>query len=107
MTEAPVPVLPTESTARTTRLCRPSGRLDIDSGDVHDLKSLSSREHMKVAPGSLVNPIEAVLDFVLPGGMPVSFGGAGGVVSTFQLAVAETQKGIPEVIEQWRDTFGT
>ena len=28
-------------------------------------------------------------------------------VKTFQLAVAETQKGIPEVIEQWRDTFGT
>jgi iron(III) transport system substrate-binding protein len=28
-------------------------------------------------------------------------------VKTFQLSVAETQKGIPEVIEQWRDTFGS
>ena len=28
-------------------------------------------------------------------------------VKTLQLSVAETQKGIPEVIEQWRDTFGT
>ena len=28
-------------------------------------------------------------------------------VKTIQLSVAETQKGIPEVIEQWRDTFGT
>ena len=28
-------------------------------------------------------------------------------VKTLQLTVAETQKGIPEVIEQWRDTFGS
>jgi iron(III) transport system substrate-binding protein len=28
-------------------------------------------------------------------------------IKTFQLTVAETQKGIPEVIEQWRDTFGS
>ena len=27
-------------------------------------------------------------------------------IKTFQLSVAETLKGIPEVIEQWRDTFG-
>ena len=27
-------------------------------------------------------------------------------IKTFQLTVAETLKGIPEVIEQWRDTFG-
>ncbi len=28
-------------------------------------------------------------------------------IKTFQLTVAETLKGIPEVIEQWRDTFGS
>jgi hypothetical protein len=28
-------------------------------------------------------------------------------VKTLQMTVAETQKGIPEVIEQWRDTFGS
>ena len=36
----------------------------------------------------------------LPGARPFSD------IKTFQLSVAETLKGIPEVIEQWRDTFG-
>lgn len=36
----------------------------------------------------------------LPGAKPFTD------IKTFQLTVAETLKGIPEVIEQWRDTFG-
>jgi iron(III) transport system substrate-binding protein len=36
----------------------------------------------------------------LPGAKPFN------QIKTFQLTVAETLKGIPEVIEQWRDTFG-
>ena len=36
----------------------------------------------------------------LPGAKPFT------EIKTFQLTVAETLKGIPEVIEQWRDTFG-
>jgi hypothetical protein len=28
-------------------------------------------------------------------------------VSLMQLSVAEIAKGVPEVIEQWRDTFGS
>jgi iron(III) transport system substrate-binding protein len=36
----------------------------------------------------------------LPGAKPFTD------IKTFQLSVAETLKGIPEVIEQWRDTFG-
>ena len=36
----------------------------------------------------------------LPGAKPFT------EIKTFQLTVAETMKGIPEVIEQWRDTFG-
>lgn len=36
----------------------------------------------------------------LPGAKPFS------EIKTFQLTVAEMTKGIPEVIEQWRDTFG-
>jgi iron(III) transport system substrate-binding protein len=36
----------------------------------------------------------------LPGAMPFT------EIKTFQLTVAETLKGIPEVVEQWRDTFG-
>ena len=36
----------------------------------------------------------------LPGAKPFT------EIKTFQLSVAETLKGIPEVIEQWRDTFG-
>jgi iron(III) transport system substrate-binding protein len=64
------------------------------------MEFLMSEEAARIAAQTRAEPLRPEVK-PLPGAKPLS------EVKTFQLSVAELLVGIPEVIEQWRDTFGS